>query len=109
MEYFVQAASLIKKYGNFNAVNNLNLNIRAGEIYGLLGPNGAGKTTAIKMICGLLKPTAVDIYVLGKRIPDGSIARLVGYMPQETALYLGLPFIKYSIFWRDLWLPGTRN
>jgi len=103
MEYFVQAASLIKKYGNFNAVNNLNLNIRAGEIYGLLGPNGAGKTTAIKMICGLLKPTAGEIYVLGKRIPDGSLARFVGYMPQETALYLGLTVHQNISFFGEIY------
>jgi len=103
MEYFVQAASLIKKYGNFNAVNNLNLNIRAGEIYGLLGPNGAGKTTAIKMICGLLKPTAGEIYVLGKRIPDGSLARFVGYMPQETALYLGLTVHQNIAFFGEIY------
>lgn len=103
MEYFIQIASLNKKYGKFNAVNNLNLKIRAGEIYGLLGPNGAGKTTAIKMICGLSRPTAGEIHVLGKRIPDDSLAQLIGYMPQETALYLGLTVHQNIAFFGEIY------
>ncbi|KAA0002393.1 MAG: ABC transporter ATP-binding protein [Thermoplasmata archaeon] len=88
--FVVNTENLTKKFGNFTAVNNLNLKIKKGEIYGLIGPNGAGKTTTIKMLCGLLSPTSGKAYVLGREIPDKGIAPFIGYMPQETALYLGL-------------------
>lgn len=81
---------LIKNFGKFNAINNLDLNIRKGEIYGLLGPNGAGKTTTIRLLCGIIKANSGEAYILGKKGPYNDIAPLVGYMPQETALYVGL-------------------
>lgn len=90
MTQSIQTSSLTKKFGKLTAVNNLNLRVGAGEIYGLLGPNGAGKTTVIKMLCGLLPPTSGEAYVLGERIPNRSIATFIGYMPQEIALYFGL-------------------
>ncbi len=87
----VETKNLTKKYGDFTAVNNLNLRVNRGEIYGLLGPNGAGKTTTIKMLCGLLMPTSGDAYVLERKIPDKMCtAPFIGYMPQEIALYVGL-------------------
>ncbi|MGZ4944061.1 MAG: ABC transporter ATP-binding protein, partial [Halobacteriota archaeon] len=69
------------------AVEDFTLRVKKGEVFGLLGPNAAGKTTLIKMLCSLLKPTAGEAYVLGKRVPDPDIAPLIGYMPQELALY----------------------
>lgn len=57
----IQLINLTKKFGNTLAVDNLNLKIDRGEIFGFLGPNGAGKTTTIKMICGLISMTAGDI------------------------------------------------
>lgn len=86
----IEIRHLTKKFGNFRAVDNLNLTIDRGETYGLLGPNGSGKTTTIKMLCGLLKITSGEALVLGKRAGDASIAPRIGYMPQETALYLDL-------------------
>jgi ABC-2 type transport system ATP-binding protein len=88
--FAVKTDNLTKKFANFKAVDNLNLNIEKGEIYGLLGPNGAGKTTTIKMLCGILAKTSGDAYVLERKVPDKNIAPSIGYMPQETALYLGL-------------------
>lgn len=88
--YMIETKGLVKKYGDFTAVDHLDLRVRKGEIYGLLGPNGAGKTTTIKMLCGLLKVTSGEAYVTGRHIPDRRIALDVGYMPQETALYPGL-------------------
>lgn len=79
---------LTKNFGKFTAVDKLNLTIYKGEIYGLLGPNGSGKTTTIKMLCGLLSPTSGQATILGKSIPCKSLMINVGYMPQETALYL---------------------
>ena len=90
MNHVIQTKSLTKKFGNFTAVDNVDLKVKEGEIYGLLGPNGAGKTTVIKMLCGLLKITSGNGFVLGKKVPDYSITRYIGHMPQETALYLGI-------------------
>jgi ABC-2 type transport system ATP-binding protein len=89
-EYAILTNHLTKKFGNFTAVDNLNFKVKKGEIYGLLGPNGAGKTTVIKMLCSVLNPSSGDATVLGKGIPDGKIASQIGYMPQETGVYLGL-------------------
>ncbi len=86
----VETHQLTKKFGKFTALDNLNLKIKRGEIYGLLGPNGSGKTTTIKILCGLMKATSGEAIVLGKKIADSSIAPRIGYMPQEIALYLDL-------------------
>jgi ABC-2 type transport system ATP-binding protein len=88
--YIIHTSSLTKKFGHFTALNNLNLNIQKGEIYGLLGPNGAGKTTTIRLLCGIIKSSSGNGFVLGNKIPDKTIAPNIGYMPQETALYEGL-------------------
>lgn len=84
----VEMHDLTKTYGTFTAVDALNLTIFKGEIYGLLGPNGSGKTTIIKMLCGLLRPTAGSAKIFGHPIPCKSIMNQVGYMPQDTAIYL---------------------
>ena len=86
----IQTKKLTKKFGDFTAVKDLDLRINEGQLYALLGPNGSGKTTAIKMIVGLLKPTAGEAWVLGRRIPDRSVATKMAYMPQETAIYKDL-------------------
>jgi ABC-2 type transport system ATP-binding protein len=90
LEYAILTKNLTKKFGDFTAVNNLNFKVEKGEIYGLLGPNGAGKTTIIKMLASIIKPTSGDALVLGEKIPNGKIASKIGYMPQETGIYLGL-------------------
>ncbi len=89
-QYSIETSGLTKKYGNFLAVNNMNLKVKKGEIYGLLGPNGAGKTTLIKMLCSVLTPSSGNARVMGVKIPDGDIASQIGYMPQETGIYPGL-------------------
>jgi ABC-2 type transport system ATP-binding protein len=88
--YAIETKNLTKRFGAFTALSELNLKIESGAIHGLLGPNGAGKTTAIKILCGLLKPTSGEAYIFGKKVPDRSILPQIGYMPQETALYLEL-------------------
>jgi ABC-2 type transport system ATP-binding protein len=90
MKNVVVTKDLVKKFGDLTAVDNLNLKLPKGEVFGFIGPNGSGKTTAIKMLCGLLKPTSGESYVLGKRIPNTNIYPRIGYMPQETALYMDL-------------------
>jgi ABC-2 type transport system ATP-binding protein len=69
------------------AVEAVDLQVRRGQIYGLLGPNGSGKSTTIKMLLGLLQPTAGRIAVLGKRPKDVDIKRSIGYLPEESYLY----------------------
>ncbi|MDI6645286.1 MAG: ATP-binding cassette domain-containing protein [Methanobacteriaceae archaeon] len=80
MDYAIKTSSLIKRFVDFTAVDNLNLQVQKGEIYGLLGSNGAGKTTTIKILSGLLVPTSGEAYVLGNKIPDKKIASAIGYM-----------------------------
>ena len=69
------------------AVESLDLEVSRGQIYGLLGPNGSGKSTTIKMLLGLLQPTAGRIAVLGKRPKDVAVKKLIGYLPEESYLY----------------------
>lgn len=88
--YVIETRNLTKRFGSFTALSDLNLKIESGAIYGLLGPNGAGKTTAIKILCGLLKPTGGEAYIFSKKVPNRNILPQIGYMPQETALYLEL-------------------
>lgn len=85
----LETKRLTKHYGDFVAVDNLNLSIRKGEVFGLLGPNGAGKTTTILMLLGLTEPTAGEVRVLGfdpARQPLSVKAR-VGYMPDQVGFY----------------------
>src|SRR6185503_19013644 len=84
----IEAASLQKSYGDTQAVKGVDLHVRAGEIFGFLGPNGAGKTTTIKMLVGLLRPTAGVARIGGHDIQREPIAakRLIGYVPDQPYL-----------------------
>jgi len=85
----VEAQDLVKRYNGVQAVRNLNLEIREGEIYGLLGPNGSGKTTTILILLGLTEPTAGEVQVCGRDPTRNPIAvkRLVGYLPENVGFY----------------------
>jgi len=85
----LEARNLVKKYGDLTAVNDVNLAIQQGEIFGLLGPNGAGKTTLISMITGLLKPNSGRITVDGLDLQTDTytVKAKMGLVPQELALY----------------------
>jgi ABC-2 type transport system ATP-binding protein len=85
--YVVEARGLIRKYGDLVAVDDVDLIVKEGEVYGLIGPNGCGKTTTIKLVCGLLRPNAGSVKVLGMKVPDDRILPNIGYMPQEIAIY----------------------
>jgi ABC-2 type transport system ATP-binding protein len=85
----IAVTDLVKKYGNFTAVDGVALDVPSGEIHGFLGPNGAGKTTTIRMIAGLLKPTAGRIVVNGHdlaRQPERAKASL-GFIPDRPFIY----------------------
>lgn len=85
----VELTGLTRRFGDFTAVNNVSLAIRQGSIYGFLGPNGSGKTTVIRMLCGLLAPSAGGGRVLGLDIAADSeaIKHKIGYMSQKFSLY----------------------
>jgi len=88
-EIAIGAQNLTKRFGEFTAVHNVNLNVRYGEVYGLLGANGAGKTTTIKMLCGLLEPTSGTPQLTSSQggIRSAQVRELVGYMSQKFSLY----------------------
>jgi ABC-type multidrug transport system, ATPase component len=65
METYVKSVNLSKKFGDYIAVNKVNLDVKKGEIYGFLGPNGAGKTTTIRMLTGSLNPSEGEVYICG--------------------------------------------
>ena len=85
----IHAKGLTKRFGSLVAVNGVDLTVRKREVYGFLGPNGSGKSTTIRMLCGLLRPTAGEIDVLGYKIPKDAEAlkRRIGYMTQRFTLY----------------------
>jgi ABC-2 type transport system ATP-binding protein len=85
----VEVQGLTRRFGDFVAVDNISLRIARGEVFGFLGPNGAGKSTTIKMLCGLLLPSAGKGSVYGHDIMTGSeeIKKNIGYMSQKFSLY----------------------
>jgi len=88
MEYVIETNNLTKIYNNkIKAVDNLNLRVRAGEIYGFLGPNGAGKTTTLKMLLGLIKPTSGSASILGKVPGTPDSLSLLGSLVESPAFY----------------------
>jgi ABC-2 type transport system ATP-binding protein len=85
----IEVQDLVKKFGSFVANDHLNFHVKKGEIFGFLGANGAGKTTAIKILCGLWKPTSGEIKVAGFDVyrDTEKIKRNIGYMSQKFSLY----------------------
>lgn len=108
----IRATNLLKRYGDFTAVDDLSLDIKYGEIYGLLGANGAGKTTTIKMLCGLLAPTAGQVSLAGESgsLRSRDLRRKIGYMSQKFTLYDGLTVAENLEFYSAIYeLPRARR
>jgi ABC-2 type transport system ATP-binding protein len=101
----VELREVTKRYNEIVAVNNISLTIETGEIFALLGPNGSGKSTTLKMLMGLLQPTAGAISVLGLDVSKDAVAvkRQVGYVPESPNIYEFLTGIEYLDFIADIY------
>ena len=107
----IELVNVSKRYGTKLAVENLNLEIKAGELFAFLGPNGAGKTTTIKMICGLLFPSAGEVKVGGfDVVKNGDRAReLLSYVPDQPYLYEKLSGREFLRFIAELYGLTTES
>ena len=99
-QYVIELTGLTKKYGDFTAVNDLNLQIRKGEIFGLLGPNGAGKSTTILMMLGLTEPTTGSVKVcdIDSTTHPIEVKRKVGYLPEDVGFYEDMTGIENLVY-----------
>ena len=89
METILKTKDLTKKYGSTVVVDNLNIEIKRGEVFGLLGPNGAGKSTTMNMICDLIQPTLGSVEFMGKNFKKNrkELVEKLGYIPQDLAIH----------------------
>jgi ABC-2 type transport system ATP-binding protein len=104
MKPVIQTEDLTRRFGAIAAVDRLNLEVGQGEIFGLVGPDGAGKTTTLRLLCGLLDPTAGRVTVLGHdmRLELEMIKDSIGYMAQRSGLYVDLTVQENMDFYADL-------
>ncbi|WP_084543975.1 ABC transporter ATP-binding protein [Paenisporosarcina indica] len=102
----IQTKDLTMEYPNgFTAVNQLSLQVNEGDIYGFLGPNGAGKTTTIRMLDGLLKPTAGEVLIQGKSVirNEREIRKMIGVLPESHGYYNWMTGAEYLLFFAQLY------
>jgi ABC-2 type transport system ATP-binding protein len=101
----IELIGVSKRYGSFMAVDALDLHVRAGELFGFLGPNGAGKTTTIRMVTGVLRPSAGVVRVAGHDMTRDPVAakRHIGYIPDRPSLYEKLTGLEFLRFVSGLW------
>src|SRR5581483_4947890 len=106
----VEIRDLVKRFGDFTAVDHISLETRKGEVFGFLGPNGAGKSTTIRILCGLLTPTSGNALVGGfdvARQPE-LVRQNIGYMSQKFSLYNDLRVIENLRLFAGLYnVPGN--
>jgi len=96
----IQITNFTKQYGDFTAVDSLNLTIERGDVFGFIGPNGAGKTTTMKFLATLIKPTSGDALINGHRVSEKpeEVKRSIGYMPDTFGVYQGMKVWEYLDF-----------
>lgn len=100
----ISIQGLTKRYGQLTALNNLNLNVASGEVFGFLGLNGAGKTTAIRLLLDLLRPTSGQAFIFGHNCLTESleVRKRIGYLPGELGLFLDLRGLQALDFFAGL-------
>ena len=105
MKAILEVKDLVKKYGDFTAVNGVSFDIQEGEIFSLLGPNGAGKTTTISMLSTLYIPTRGEAFIGGHSITKEpmKVRNLIGVVPQDLALYEDLTARENLSFWGQMY------
>jgi ABC-2 type transport system ATP-binding protein len=96
----IDTTDLTRRFGDFTAVQDVNLRVEAGQFFGFLGPNGAGKSTTIKMLTGLLAPTSGSIHILGEDLKQNSadVKKQIGVVPEGMALFGRLTAEEYLRF-----------
>ena len=96
----IKTVDLTKKYGDMYAIQSINLDLQAGDLFGFIGPNGAGKTTTMRILATLLDPSSGEAFVCGHsiKIMPKEIRRLVGYMPDFFGVYDDMKVIEYLDF-----------
>lgn len=109
--YAVETENLTRIFGNFVAVNQVNLKIPQGSIYGFLGPNGSGKSTTIRMLCGILSPSSGNGQILGLdlKTQGEAIKEKIGYMSQKFSLYDDLTVLENLEFYAGLYSLSARE
>jgi ABC-2 type transport system ATP-binding protein len=107
----VELKGVVKRYHEILAVDDVDLTIKTGEIFGLLGPNGSGKSTTLKMLLGLVQPDSGAVNVLGIDVQKDPVAvkQLVGYVPESPRLYEFLTGIEYLDFIGDIYSMQTEE
>jgi len=107
----VELKGVVKRYSEILAVDNVDLNVKPGEVFGLLGPNGSGKSTTLKMLLGMVQPDAGSVNVLGIDVQRDSVAvkRQVGYVPESPRLYEFLTGLEYLDFIGDIYGMKTEE
>lgn len=107
-ELAIATYGLTKRFEGYIAVNEIDLQIKAGEVYGLIGPNGAGKTTLIRMLATAEEPTKGEIYLHGDRLlrddSNSSLKQRIGYLPDDFPLYDDLTVFDYLDYFARLYL-----
>jgi len=99
----IEARGLRKEYGDFVAVDDASFSVADGEVFGIIGPNGAGKTTTLKMLAGLVEPTAGEATVAGFAAGDSEMRHRLGFLPEESPLYEEMTPRSYLHFFADLY------
>jgi ABC-2 type transport system ATP-binding protein len=97
----IRCEHIVKKYGNFTALNDVSIDVPSGEIFGLLGPNGAGKTTTIRIINRIIKPDSGNVLFNGDQMNDDDVRR-IGYLPEERGLYRKMKVGEQCIYFARL-------
>jgi ABC-2 type transport system ATP-binding protein len=103
MDCLIELINIKKRYDGFTAVENVSFKIKKGEIFSIIGPNGAGKSTILKIICGLIKQTEGMIKLNNMQENDSEFKSIIGYMPEEIAVYEDMSVKGYLRFFAGVY------